>query len=214
MYNVLDATASVGRQIDSRRKGAPGVTFGTCPRDHDSPLRENLREDYAGPGAGSRAGPGAYMGVVKITQSVGRQMLSPRSTMPSYSFGKPSPRRPSTASSTPGPGSFYSEETFGRSFSSMAKNSKGVVFGKAGISRRRSRSKDVPGPGQFILRGSIGPQNLSNFKRIILLALPEVGGQILSRFARRHLGQVHIVRHQHLRSQGEVRVMVLGLRAG
>ena len=173
-------TPSVGPQVDSRRPASARFSFGTASRDAGSPLRNYATRPHLsknGDTAPTRpgAGPGAY----KPLEGLGTQVLSPRRTAASYSFGPSAGaswkslrfRDKKRDSSLPGPGQYKRNDgAIGPQIYTRTRTQPAFGFGTG---RRYPRPKTSlpgyrpnPGPGQYSLGGSFGEQVFSKFRTV------------------------------------------------
>jgi hypothetical protein len=173
---------AIGPQFDSRRPASAQFSFGTGPRDAFSPLKSFPVKGSHSPRARKgdlrpSGGPGSY----KPMDGIGVQVLSPRRTASSYSFG------PTAGASwkslrfkkssdeekalLPGPGQYKrNDEAFGPQIYTNMRTVPAYGFGTG---RRYPRPKtalpgyvSLPGPGQYVLPGSFGEQRISNFRTV------------------------------------------------
>jgi hypothetical protein len=174
-------TPSVGAQSLSTRPGSARFSFGTAARNAGSPLKKFAVKGSHTPRSprdtvSAGAGPGAY----RPMNGIGPQVLSPRRTLPSYSFGPSAGaswkslrfRKNKDASDLPGPGQYVRNDTsIGPQIYTDMRTSAAYGFGTG---RRYPRPKTsmpgyrpIPGPGAYSnIPGSFGDQTLSKFRSL------------------------------------------------
>ena len=176
------AHSSVGYQYSSKRSNTARFSFGTGIRDPQSPLR-GAYETVPGaanvikPMINSGAGPGEYGAG---PESIGFQTLSPRRTLPSYTFGSTGTRTKRRdrfktdrvvdyGRDSPGPCQYDGRiAAFGRSILSSKRMAQSAKFGsraKFGGGSFKRPAKDrramTPGPGKYVLLSAVGRQTES-----------------------------------------------------
>ena len=175
-------TPSIGAQSLSTRPGSARFSFGTAARNAGSPLRKFAVKGSHSPRSprtqaiSAASGPGAY----KPMEGIGQQVLSPRRTLPSYSFGPAAGaswkslrfRKSKDANDTPGPGQYRRNDTsIGPQIYTDMRTAASYGFGTG---RRYPRPKTsmpgyrpIPGPGAYAnIPGSFGDQTLSKFRSL------------------------------------------------
>ena len=174
---------SVGRQAQSTRSNTFRFSFGTGIRDPQSPLR-SMADTV--PGAANTIKPMIKMGAApgdygRGPESIGAQYLSPRKTLPSYTFGSDGTRTKKRnrfkmdrvvhyGRDSPGPAEYKGViPSVGRQVLSSKKKARTCAFGKAGKFRggnfkkpTKDRRAMTPGPGKYVLLSAIGVQKESN----------------------------------------------------
>lgn len=175
--------ASIGRQAQSTKSNTFQFSFGTGIRDPQSPLR-SMADTV--PGAANTIKPVVNMGAApgdygRGPESIGKQYLSPRKTLPTYTFGSVGTRTKNRdrfkmdritvfGEDSPGPAEYDGRiASVGKQVLSQKKMAISSSFGKAGKfngGNYKKPAKDrramTPGPGKYVLLSAIGVQKESN----------------------------------------------------
>ncbi|GBF88746.1 hypothetical protein Rsub_01647 [Raphidocelis subcapitata] len=159
--------SSFGSQVASRHSSAPAAGFGTSTRESALRIYASREQAKKLPGNNSQ-GP-----VYRVYSSIGRQPESARANAGAAPFGTAQRLPRHGGRGAPGPGHYRSPGGLGAQAESARPTSPRAVFGtctREGLAKvyldaalmRAYYGKESPPPGAYNLRGSVGPQVVSN----------------------------------------------------